>query len=188
MVIYELITHHAPFADRSALQVRDLPISPPSMAFSDRGIVCMMSALQAAAAAGLENKRPSLPPGTPPLMCKLLMSAWSTKREDRPRAADAHATLLAIRAALTPEQIAWLDMPDGHPSSQPPVTRTSGEKTAPSVLSAILSLVPVHGPYKTQLWDAFSCCLPQPQKNTSVYRTSLTRTDSHADAAASFNI
>ena len=91
MVMYELITHHAPFADRSALQ--------------------------AAAAAGLEDKRPSLPTGTPPPLERLIIRAWGSSRTKRPPASELLRELEAMPKQLSPSEVDWLDHPRGHPAA-----------------------------------------------------------------------
>ena len=90
MVVYELTTHHIPFADRSSLK--------------------------AAAAAALEDKRPTLPAGTPHALASLICRSWAIDRAERPPAALIEKTLRRLPSELTPAEIEWLDAPHGHPS------------------------------------------------------------------------
>ena len=94
MVLFELITHHAPFAE--------------------------FSALQAAAAAGLEDKRPALPPDTPKLMLDLICRAWASCRTARPPAAQLLRELQSMPGLLPAADLYWLDTPFGHPCIRPP--------------------------------------------------------------------
>ena len=90
-VLFELITHELPWADR-----------PP---------------LQAAVAFGLDNLRPSLPSGVPPAVAALTHGCWLRDATARPTFASIHAELesLSLPARLTPLERTWLDAPDGHP-------------------------------------------------------------------------
>ena len=94
MVLYELITHHPPFADRSPLQ--------------------------AAAAAGLENKRPLLPPDTPLPLLALIGRAWAPSRNARPGAAELFESFQSMACRLSPSEVEWLDAPNGHPCNLAP--------------------------------------------------------------------
>jgi len=112
MVLYELITHHAPFNDRSALQ--------------------------AAAAAGLENKRPPLPASTPKPLSELLDRTWAAERLDRPPATQLVIVFEEMKHSLPPDEIAWLDAPDGHPCDAPtlPLPQPKRKLEAPANDSA----------------------------------------------------
>ena len=88
MIVYELLTHQAPFADRSPLQ--------------------------AAAAAALSHARPRLPDGVPPPLLALLRACWAEEPSERPSFRRVSDELAALGAQLSREEVAWLDDPDGH--------------------------------------------------------------------------
>ena len=89
MLLFELITHEVPFADR-----------PP---------------LQAAVAIGLQDFRPPLPPETPTGITNIICSCWRRRPATRPKFGALVAQIAEAVAALTPAQKAWLDCPRGHP-------------------------------------------------------------------------
>jgi serine/threonine protein kinase len=89
MLLFELISHEVPFADR-----------PP---------------LQAAVAIGLQDLRPPLPEGTPPSFEAIIQHCWNRRPWTRPKFDELIATLQQVQANLTPEELQWLDAPSGHP-------------------------------------------------------------------------
>ena len=88
-VLYELITHEVPFADRSPLQ--------------------------AAVAVSLNNIRPELPAGLPPTVAELLNNCWLRDPAARPSFSSVRLELDALPASLTPREHAWIDAEHGHP-------------------------------------------------------------------------
>ena len=88
MVLFELITHEVPFA--------------------------AWEARQAAAAVALHALRPTLPEATPQPLRDLLNRCWDHTPTVRPRFDEIIPALAAARAALTAEQLAWLNAPEGH--------------------------------------------------------------------------
>ena len=88
-VLFELLTHETPFADRRPLQ--------------------------AAAAVGLNDERPPLPAGTPAQVASVVQSCWQTAPAARPPFQQLRTILEAVAARLTSEEHAWLDEPFGHP-------------------------------------------------------------------------
>lgn len=89
MLLFELLAHEVPFADR-----------PP---------------LQAAVAIGLQDLRPPLPEGTPPLIAKLVRHCWARRPVERPKFAEVLERLQAAHTILSPDEMQWLDAPHGHP-------------------------------------------------------------------------
>jgi len=89
MLLFELLAHEVPFADR-----------PP---------------LQAAVAIGLQDLRPPLPDGTPEAMATLVKRCWSRRPALRPKFEDVLVMLTPLHGSLTPEETQWLDEPHGHP-------------------------------------------------------------------------
>ena len=89
-VLFELITHEAPFEDRPSLQ--------------------------AAVAVGMNGERPPLPVDTPPRFAALVNTCWQKEVHSRPTFSQLHDVLLGLMAdGLTIEQRQWLDEPKGHP-------------------------------------------------------------------------
>ena len=88
-VLYELITHEVPFADRSPLQ--------------------------AAVAVSLNNIRPELPAGLPPAVAKLLNNCWQRDPAARPSFSSVLLELDALPVCLTAREHAWIDAEHGHP-------------------------------------------------------------------------
>lgn len=88
-VLYELITHEVPFADRSPLQ--------------------------AAVAVSLNNIRPELPAGLPPTVAELLNNCWLRDPAARPSFSSVRLVLDALPACLTLREHAWIDAEHGHP-------------------------------------------------------------------------
>jgi serine/threonine protein kinase len=99
-VLFELLTHEPPFADRSPLQ--------------------------AAVAVGLNHSRPPLPNGVPRPLAELVHACWRHEPTDRPSFAAIHMQLEAMAARLTEDDRAWLDVPDGHPVYKTPAAVTPG--------------------------------------------------------------
>ena len=89
-VLFELLCHEPPFADRSHLQ--------------------------AAVAVGLEDTRPALPDGTPALMRAAVRACWLREPTARPTFASLIETLGSMFEQLSAEEHEWLDAPAGHPS------------------------------------------------------------------------
>ena len=92
MILFELITHQIPFADRDPLQ--------------------------AAAAAALQHARPLRAMELAPLPARLralLCSCWAEAPEMRPSFREVTAALAELGARLTCAEQAWLDEPAGHP-------------------------------------------------------------------------
>jgi len=99
-VLFELLTHEPPFADRSPLQ--------------------------AAVAVGLNHSRPPLPNGVPRPLAELVHACWRHEPTDRPSFAAIHMQLEAMAARLTEDDRAWLDVPDGHPVYKTPAAVAPG--------------------------------------------------------------
>ena len=89
MLLFELIAHEVPFADR-----------PP---------------LQAAVAIGLQDLRPPLPEDTPVPIATLVRRCWNRRPGLRPKFDEVITTLQHAHAGLTPQETQWLDAPHGHP-------------------------------------------------------------------------
>ena len=89
MVLFELITHEVPFADR-------LP-------------------LQAAVATSLYGYRPTLPPDTPTRLARLIESCWHATPTERPSFEQALRSLVEFKAEMGEAERSWLDAPHGHP-------------------------------------------------------------------------
>ena len=94
-----------------------------------------LSSLQAAAKVALEGKRPALHPDTPRVLARLIQRCWSRETSDRPSASALVEHLDHIRTQLlTPEEVHWLDDPDGHSmndSSPQPLVRRGSPNTSP---------------------------------------------------------
>ena len=94
-----------------------------------------LSSLQAAAKVALEGKRPALHPDTPRVLARLIQRCWSRETSDRPSASALVEHLDHIRTQLlTPEEVHWLDHPDGHSmndSSPQPLVRRGSPNTSP---------------------------------------------------------
>ena len=88
-VLFELLTHEQPFADRTPLQ--------------------------AAVAVGLNQDRPALPGGVPTRLEALLNACWCHEPTERPTFACLHRELAGLPSLLTASEHAWLDAADGHP-------------------------------------------------------------------------
>ena len=126
MLLFELISHEVPFADR-----------PP---------------LQAAVAIGLQDLRPPLPEGTPLPIATLVKHCWNRRPAMRPKFAEVINVLNQAAIALSPEELAWLDVPSGHPiygnptagaeagaaANPPPAGGQRPAARAPGVMSAII--------------------------------------------------
>jgi len=89
MLLFELITHEVPFADR-----------PP---------------LQAAVAIGLQDLRPPLPTSTPRQLQDVVQACWRRRPTTRPKFDGLIAQLAQVSAGFTADERAWLDAPTGHP-------------------------------------------------------------------------
>ena len=89
MLLFELLTHEVPFADR-----------PP---------------LQAAVALGLQDLRPPLPPGTPRLIQELIVECWQRQPRMRPKFDAILGCLGDLSTSFTQEETAWINDPKGHP-------------------------------------------------------------------------
>ena len=124
MLLFELIAHEVPFADR-----------PP---------------LQAAVAIGLQDLRPPLPPETPPPIERLVKMCWARRPQSRPKFEEVIALLNEAHGMLTAEEIRWLDAPSGHAvygnkesgrepdANPPPVGGARPAARAPNGMAAIL--------------------------------------------------
>ena len=126
MLLFELIAHEVPFADR-----------PP---------------LQAAVAIGLQDLRPPLPDDTPTTISTLVKHCWCRRPGQRPKFDEVLNLLQHAHASLTPEEMAWLDTPSGHPvygnsaagaetggaANPPPAGGQRPAARAPGVMSAII--------------------------------------------------
>ena len=88
MLLFELVAHEVPFADR-----------PP---------------LQAAVAIGLQDLRPPLPDGMPPSIATLIRHCWSRRPALRPKFDEVLSTVQHAHASLATEERVWLDAPHGH--------------------------------------------------------------------------
>ena len=114
-VLYELICHEPPFSDRSHLQ--------------------------AAVAVGLENTRPALPQGTPPLMHQVVQSCWLREPMARPTFTALVETLGGMSERLSAEEREWLDAPAGHPApagAVPAPLKPSSAAIAPGTSPSLL--------------------------------------------------
>ena len=89
MILFELLTHQHPFADRAPLQ--------------------------AAAAAALQNTRPPLPPGVPARLQALIAACWAEEPAQRPSFRECLAALAELGPSLSAAEAEWLDEPAGHP-------------------------------------------------------------------------
>ena len=88
-LLFELITHEAPFEDRPSLQ--------------------------AAVAVGMHDERPPLPAGTPARLAAIVNACWQKETMARPTFREVHGMLLTLMAeGLTPAERLWLDAPHGH--------------------------------------------------------------------------
>ena len=126
MLLFELITHEVPFADR-----------PP---------------LQAAVAIGLQDLRPPLPDGVPQTLATLVKHCWNRRPALRPKFDEIINLLQQVNANLTPEEAQWLDAPSGHAvygnpnagaesgadANPPPPRGQRPASRAPGVMSAII--------------------------------------------------
>ena len=92
-LLFELLTHEQPFADRSPLQ--------------------------AAVAVGLNHARPPLPAGLPHALARLVQACWCHEPTDRPTFEQIGTQLDALAAVLTRADLAWLDAPGAHPVYAP---------------------------------------------------------------------
>ena len=105
-LLFELLTHQTPFADRVALQ--------------------------AAVAVGLNDQRPPLPQRTPTPLRELIDACWVREAAERPSFRHVHAQLVALPAALDAAQTAWLDEPAGHPVFDVLASDRLGGETPPA--------------------------------------------------------
>ena len=62
----------------------------------------------------LRGLRPTLPAETPKLLEDLLNRCWDHAPNERPSFDEVLLALAAARSALSPDELAWLDAPDGH--------------------------------------------------------------------------
>lgn len=99
MVLFELVTHEVPFA--------------------------AWEARQAATAVALHGRRPPLPEQTPAPLVDLLKACWDHTPSKRPSFAELVHVLAAARAALSAEELAWLNAPEGHACEQTDVAAPS---------------------------------------------------------------
>lgn len=90
MVVYELLTHQVPFADRPSIQ--------------------------AAISCAVNEERPLLPSGCPSAIVELVNKCVEASPADRPTFGQIQSKLEAIMTpgALSPDEILWLDAPSGH--------------------------------------------------------------------------
>ena len=113
MLFFELITHEYPFADRGQLG--------------------------AAVAVAMEEKRPTLPTGLPPAIEALMRSCWETDTQLRPTFVSIDVSLAQVDAALTADERAWLDVPNGHrvysPAAPVPASLGLGKRPKPGTTS-----------------------------------------------------
>jgi len=122
-VLFELLCHEPPFADRSHLQ--------------------------AAVAVGLEDTRPALPDGTPALMRAAVQACWLREPTARPTFAALIETLGGMSEQLSAEEREWLDAPAGHPAppgAVPAPTAPSGSPRSASPSSSFHSAKSLRGP------------------------------------------
>jgi len=89
MLLFELLTHQVPFADR-----------PP---------------LQAAVAIGIQDLRPQLPLTTPKPLADLIAGCWSRRPIARPKFVGVLQALSDAAAQMSLAEMAWVDEPYGHP-------------------------------------------------------------------------
>ena len=101
MVLFELVTHEVPFADR-------LP-------------------LQAAVATSLYGYRPTLPPDTPTHLARLVEACWHATPTERPSFEQTSRSLVELRGQLSEAETSWLDAPHGHPVYEGKGEATSAE-------------------------------------------------------------
>jgi len=139
MLLFELITHEVPFADR-----------PP---------------LQAAVAIGLQDLRPPFPEDTPWPIRGLIKSCWARRPSSRPKFDGVLNLLAEARSALAQEHLVWLDCPQGHPvygnplagqeqgveMAPPPPGGQRPAARAPQVMSAIIE-PSVQPPPPSEMW------------------------------------
>lgn len=118
LVLYELLTHHLPFDG--------------------------VHALQAAYFAGVMDKRPLLPDGTPASIAGLIECAWSTEWQSRPSAAALLEELNQLESTdLTVEERGWLDAADGHPITE--------HRLSDSIFTSPVGELPVDANHTTKL-------------------------------------
>jgi len=89
MLLFELLTHQAPFSDR-------LP-------------------LQAVVATALQGLRPPTPEGTPDTITGLMKRCWHARPAERPTFDQLQESLTGFQERVTDEERTWLDEPEGHP-------------------------------------------------------------------------
>ena len=89
MLLFELITHQVPFADRAP----------------------MLAVL----ATSMHSQRPPIPDGTPELIRTLVQDCWHDLPAQRPTFEHVHALLEGLRERLSLHEQQWLDEPSGHP-------------------------------------------------------------------------
>ena len=89
MLLFELLTHQVPFADR-----------PP---------------LQAAVAIGIQDLRPQLPVATPKPLADLIAGCWSRRPIARPKFVGVLQALSDAAAQMSLAEMTWVDEPYGHP-------------------------------------------------------------------------
>ena len=119
MLLFELLTHEIPFADR-----------PP---------------LQAAVAIGLQDLRPPLPPDAPRALTDLVCECWKRRPTTRPKFDGVLTQLAQASAALTFDEIKWLDAPHGHPVYKPALQASNGSMPG----AAPIPLLPAPGLHDT---------------------------------------
>ena len=89
MLLFELITHQVPFADRAP----------------------MLAVL----ATSMQGQRPPIPDGTPELLRTLVHDCWQDSPAKRPTFEHVHGVLAQSRQSLSLPEQQWLDAPSGHP-------------------------------------------------------------------------
>lgn len=121
MVLFELLTRESPFADRPAVG--------------------------AAMAVAMEQKRPTLPEGTPLTIAALTQHCWAHQPANRPTFIDLDILLAHVQNSLSNEERLWLDAPRGHPVYQ--AVSSAGAVPSAAVGPAVANELPAAMPPAT---------------------------------------
>ncbi|KAL3915966.1 MAG: hypothetical protein SGILL_005396 [Bacillariaceae sp.] len=89
VMLWQFVTHEEPFSD--------------------------LSSVEAAKLVGMENKRMSFPPATPPSLTELIETNWDDSPAKRNSFVEIVECIQTLQETLPDEDLEWLEEPHGHP-------------------------------------------------------------------------